>query len=121
MKFPKLVVMAALISAAAYTPVSWGGDYLSDVSEKFIRGTANLFTGLIEVPKSISWASRETNIFAGIPGGIILGTLQTLGRTSTGVFDIISSPVPTKSMINPPYVSERFDDPTTYAAPEMTD
>jgi hypothetical protein len=40
--------------------------------------------------------------------------LHTLGRTASGVFDVITSPIPTKSMVEPKYAWSEFDQSTTY-------
>ncbi len=79
-----------------------------------MRGSANLFTGLAEVPKNMVDASRKTNPVTGSTGGLIMGTLDTLGRTTTGIFDIITSPFPTKSLVQPEYVWQDFEKPTSY-------
>lgn len=113
------MLLAALMAFNMYTPMSHAEGYVSDVSSKFTRGFANLFTGIGEVPKNIVYVSEKTNPVAGGPGGLVLGTLHTLGRTTTGIFDILTSPIPTKSLIQPEYVWEDFKQPTTYFESEQ--
>lgn len=113
-KFNRTLVLAAVLVFGGYAPVSHAEGYVSDVSSKFIRGFANLFTGIGEVPKNIVYVSEKTNPMAGGPGGVVLGTLHTLGRTAAGIFDVITSPIPTESLIQAEYVWEDFKQPTTY-------
>lgn len=109
------ILLLSTFMLGAYTPSSQADDsYLSQVAEKFTRGTANLFTGLGEVPKNIVNASEKTNAVVGSTGGLIMGTLDTLGRTASGIFDILSSPLPTESLIQPEYVWQDFKQPTSY-------
>jgi len=112
-KFNHMLVASTLMFSV-YAPISNAEGYVSDVSAKFTRGVANLFTGIGEVPKNIAYVSGKTNPVAGGPGGLILGTLHTLGRTATGIFDVITSPIPTQSLIQPEYAWEDFKQPTTY-------
>jgi putative exosortase-associated protein (TIGR04073 family) len=111
-------LLAAFMALSTYASVGHAEGYVSDVSSKFTRGFANLFTGIGEVPKNIAYVSEKTNPVAGGPGGLVLGTLHTLGRTATGIFDIITSPIPTASLIQAEYVWEDFKQPTTYFGSE---
>jgi putative exosortase-associated protein (TIGR04073 family) len=113
LKFNRMLLATALMFSV-YAPLSHAEGYVSDVSAKFTRGFANLFTGIGEVPKNIVYVSDKTNPIAGGPGGLVLGTLHTLGRTATGIFDVITSPVPTDSLVQSEYVWEDFNQPTTY-------
>ncbi len=108
------LLLVTALTSGIYMPVSHAEGYVSDVSTKFTRGAANLFTGLGEVPKNIAYVSNKTNPIAGGPGGLVLGTLHTLGRTATGIFDIITSPLPTDSLIQSEYVWDDFGKPSTY-------
>jgi len=112
-KFNRMLLVSVL-TFSVYAPASYAEGYFSDVSAKFTRGFTNLFTGIGEVPKNIAYVSNKTNPVAGGPGGLILGTLNTLGRTATGIFDVITSPIPTESLVQPEYVWEDFKKPTTY-------
>jgi putative exosortase-affiliated protein, TIGR04073 family len=109
----KTLLFTSLLAISAFSPAQADG-YFSEVSEKFLRGGANLFTGMGEVPKNIVWASGETNPTVGFTGGIVGGTLDVLGRTASGIFDVITSPIPTKSLVEPAYVWDDFGKPTTY-------
>lgn len=111
----KPIAMALVLAFGAYAPSSHAEEsYFSQVGDKFLTGFANIFTGIGEVPKNIVDASKKTNPVVGSTGGLINGTLHTLGRTASGVFDVITSPIPTKSMVEPKYVWSEFDQTTTY-------
>lgn len=111
----KPVAVALVLTFGAYTPISHAEEsYLSRVGDKFLGGVANMFTGLAEVPKNLIDVTNKTNPVVGATGGLINGTLQTVGRTASGVFDIITSPIPTESMVEPKYVWTEFDRPTSY-------
>jgi putative exosortase-associated protein (TIGR04073 family) len=110
----KSTVLAISLALGAYASASQADDYFSTVSDKFTKGFVNLFTGIGEVPKNIAYVSDKTNPIAGATGGLIMGTLHTLGRTASGVFDVITSPIPIESMVEPGYVWEDFKKPTSY-------
>ncbi|WP_020562941.1 exosortase system-associated protein, TIGR04073 family [Methylosarcina fibrata] len=117
LKFNRVLLIAS-IAISTYASMGHAGEseqsYMSQVSGKFTRGFANLFTGLGEVPKNIVDASKKTNPVVGGTGGLIMGTLDTLGRTTSGIFDVITSPIPTKSLVQPEYVWQDFDHRTSY-------
>ncbi|MEF3074419.1 exosortase system-associated protein, TIGR04073 family [Methylobacter sp. Wu1] len=109
--------LALVLAVGIYAPVSQADNeqsYFDQVGDKFLTGSANLFTGIGEVPKNIVNMSKDTNPIVGATGGLIYGTLHTLGRTASGVFDVLTSPIPTKSMAEPKYVWSDFDQTTTY-------
>lgn len=91
--------------------------YGSIVGKKLGTGVANLATGWIEIPKNTVNLVNDVDtkwVLFGVVGGIIKGTLHTLGRTMTGVLDFITFPLPTEPMIHPPLVWEKFGEDTTY-------
>jgi putative exosortase-associated protein (TIGR04073 family) len=111
----KSIGLALVLSCGLYAPASQADEsYLHQTSDKFLTGFANIFTGIGEVPKNIVNTSKDTNPIVGATGGLIMGTLHTLGRTASGVFDVITSPIPTKSMVEPKYAWSEFDQTTTY-------
>lgn len=114
MRNAKSVLLTAVLATATYAPASQADGYFSEVGDKVTRGFANMFTGLGEVPKNILGASKKTNPVVGGTGGLVMGTLDTLGRTASGVFDVITSPIPTKSLVEPAYIWQDFDKDTSY-------
>lgn len=110
----KHLFLVSILAISSYAPASQAEDYMGEVSQKFTRGAANLFTGIGEVPKNIVNASSKTNPVVGGVGGLMMGTVDTLGRTASGIFDIITSPIPTKSLVQPEYVWTDFNKNTSY-------
>lgn len=98
---------------------SQASDYFTGVGDKFLRGSANLFPGLGEEPKNIANASDNTNPVVGSIGGLVMGTLDTLGRTASCIVDISRSPVPSESLVQPEYVWNELDQPTVYGASHL--
>ncbi|GAB6068639.1 hypothetical protein JCM13664_19590 [Methylothermus subterraneus] len=58
--------------------------------------------------------TRAIDPIVGFSGGLLRGTLDSLGRLATGVLDVLSSPIPTESLIDPKYVWQDFDRQTSY-------
>lgn len=110
----KHLFLISVLALNCYAPASQADGYIADVSHKLTRGFGNLFTGLGEVPKNIVNASNKTNPVVGGVGGLLMGTVDTLGRTSSGIFDVITSPFPTKSLVQPEYVWSDFNKSTSY-------
>lgn len=89
-------------------------DYLSCFTKKASQGFFNITTGFIEIPKNIVNISSDSNIFVGITWGTLRGVAHTVSRTVVGAAELITSPIPTKDYITPPYVWERFSEDTRY-------
>jgi putative exosortase-associated protein (TIGR04073 family) len=66
------------------------------------------------VPKNIYIMTRETNIIYGFIGGTGMGIFNLAGRVGTGVFDLVTLPIPTDQLIHPGYVWDDFGTKTTY-------
>jgi hypothetical protein len=104
--------------------------YRRQVGDKALNGVANIFTGPLELPKSIinqvnynysggnsNYSNQfdpDNNIVYGIFGGIISGALNATGRIMTGVTDLVTAPLPTKPIIQPRYIWDDFDKTNTY-------
>lgn len=89
--------------------------YGSYIGTKLGTGLANMATGWIEIPKNtINLTNQADYVFFGFIGGMIKGTLHTVGRTMTGVLDVITFPLPTKPMIRSGLVWNNFGANTTY-------
>ncbi len=64
--------------------------YLSGVGSKLGQGFANITTGVVEIPKNIANISHEQNIFVGMTWGLLRGAMETIGRTTVGVAELIT-------------------------------
>lgn len=101
---------AADANAYRVNQKSYGGQ----VAEKSLNGITNIGTAWLEIPKNVVKTTQETNIIYGMIGGLGAGVFNTLGRLSTGVFDLVSAPIPTDPLVNPVRAWENFDAKTTY-------
>jgi putative exosortase-associated protein (TIGR04073 family) len=88
--------------------------YGDTVQLKLGSGVSNILLGLVEVPKNIISTSNQANVLLGITGGTVKGTAHALGRTLAGIVDVLSFPVPTKPITNPPFVWQNWYTDTTY-------
>jgi putative exosortase-associated protein (TIGR04073 family) len=93
-----------------------GERYRRQVGEKALFGAANIVTSPLEIPKNIINLTNEpdSNIFFGIFGGIIRGSLDVAGRVTNGVADVVTAPLPTKRVVEPRLVWDDFDRYDTY-------
>jgi hypothetical protein len=65
---------------------------------------------MIEIPKNIIIVSNRTNLLYSLTGGTGLGVLNTAGRISVGVLDLLTLPLATKSITQPVYPWEKYLD-----------
>jgi putative exosortase-associated protein (TIGR04073 family) len=91
--------------------------YSEKVANKATNGAINLVTAPLEIPKSIinDINGEWSNIFFGLVGGVLEGTINTAGRAAFGLADLVLSPLPTKPIVQPQYVWDDFyETKTTY-------
>ncbi|MDO8730610.1 MAG: exosortase system-associated protein, TIGR04073 family [Candidatus Omnitrophota bacterium] len=90
-----LLVIATVAAAAA--PASAVGneiDTLGGMGAKLSRGTLNLVTGWLEIPKQISNVWQESGPGPGMTMGFIKGLGFAVGRTAVGAYEIVTFPAP---------------------------
>ncbi|PPC89415.1 MAG: exosortase [Methylobacter sp.] len=104
-----LIVLLGNFNVAYAVPDSCG-----KLENKALNGFANMTTAAVEIPKNIINTSNDSNIIYGIVGGILKGTIHTVGRISVGLLDLITFPIPTKPIVQPNYVWQNFKIDTTY-------
>jgi putative exosortase-associated protein (TIGR04073 family) len=68
---------------------------------KLGRGILNTFTGFLEVPKRIAQVWRDTDPVTGAVVGGIEGLGWGLARTATGIYDIVTFPIPVPANYEP--------------------
>ncbi len=90
--------------------------YRRQVGEKAVYGVANIVSAPLEIPKNIINVTNEegSNIFYGIFGGIIRGSIDGAARISNGIADLVTAPIPTQKVPYPRYVWDDFDQYNTY-------
>jgi putative exosortase-associated protein (TIGR04073 family) len=111
--FTACVLCSALLSTGSVHAENDHG-YLSGVGSKLGQGFANTATGVIEIPKNIINISHDQNVFVGLSWGLLRGVMQTVSRTTVGVAELITAPIPTSDFITPPYVWNRFSEDSRY-------
>ncbi|ESS73315.1 hypothetical protein MGMO_26c00270 [Methyloglobulus morosus KoM1] len=86
------------------------------VADKSLNGLANMASAPLEIPKNIINISNEpdSNVFYGLFGGIIRGSLDTAGRILNGANDLVTAPLPTKPVVQPKYIWDDFDQTNSY-------
>ena len=88
--------------------------YGEKVGGKTLSAFANLTTAWLEIPKNIINQTNNSNIVYGVVGGTLQGILNTVGRLSVGVTDLVTAPIPTEPIAYPVYIWDDFDVDTTY-------
>ncbi len=90
--------------------------YRRQVGEKALNGFTNMATAPLEIPKNIINIANEpdSNVFYGLFGGIIRGSLDTAGRVLNGANDLVTAPLPTKPVVQPYYIWDDFDKTNSY-------
>lgn len=93
-----------------------GIPYGAQIAGKFGIGLINATTGIVEIPKTMMAVSEADGLAKGLSLGLFQGMGNMLGRTFLGMLDVISFPIPTKPLINPPVVFEDFGVETSYGS-----
>jgi putative exosortase-associated protein (TIGR04073 family) len=80
---------------------------------KFGRGIANVLFGIVEVPNQITKVTSEQGGGAGATYGVGKGIYRWFGRELTGVYDIVTFPVPFpkgyKPIMHPEFPVEDYE------------
>lgn len=80
---------------------------------KLGRGASNLLFGVIEVPNQITKVNSEQGGTAAATYGVGKGLVRWIGRELTGVYEIITFPIPVpkgyKPIMKPEFPNEDFE------------
>jgi len=107
-----LLVLSSLFLFSPYEAAAT--TYPAKIGEKMGNGLINVVTGLGEIPKSIMIANRTSGpLYAGT-AGVVSGFVQMLGRTLCGATDLVTFMIPTKSMVKPDFIWQKFNEETSY-------
>lgn len=88
--------------------------YADKMGEKALNGLANIGTGMLEIPKDAINTINDSNLILGLVGGTVKGVLNTAGRMTAGLADLLTFWLPTEPIAQPAYIWEDFDATTTY-------
>ena len=61
---------------------------------KLCRGVANVLFGIVEVANQVTKTTAEHGGGAGVTYGVSKGFVRWMGREVTGVYDVVTFPVP---------------------------
>ncbi len=79
---------------------------------KLGRGIANILFGIVEVPNQVTHGAAEHG-GGGLPYGFGKGLVRWFGRELTGVYDVVTFPVPFpkgyKPIMKPEFPNEDFE------------
>ncbi|TFH11958.1 MAG: exosortase system-associated protein, TIGR04073 family [Nitrosomonadales bacterium] len=118
--FKSLLIISVLFFSLPYVAMAHEGDeYPTKVGEKLGNGVANIVTGFVEIPKTMILTSHRDGVAYGITNGFFVGLVHAVGRTLSGVFDVVTFVVPTTPLVRSDYIWNDFDKETTYTAPHM--
>jgi putative exosortase-associated protein (TIGR04073 family) len=84
-----------------------------NAGRKLGRGVANLLFGIVEVPNQITHTTAERGGAAGSTFGVGKGLMRWIGRELTGVYEIVTFPLPLpkgyKPIMKPEWPNEDYD------------
>ena len=82
--------------------------YAANAGSKLRRGLANFATGWVEIPIAMDKSIKESNPVFGVIVGGIKGTVTGIVRTASGLFDMVTFPVPPyeKTWLNPEFIGQ---------------
>jgi putative exosortase-associated protein (TIGR04073 family) len=101
----------------------------SQIGAKFVRGSANIATGWVEIPKQIYLVGKKEGWVQGTFRGPLEGFGMFIARTVAGAYEVLTFPIPLppryQPMLLPDYVwqeepAEQLAVPTDPAAPMIT-
>ncbi|BCT68393.1 exosortase system-associated protein, TIGR04073 family [Nitrosospira sp. NRS527] len=111
-----LLLLSALLF---FSPQAAMADtYIENVGDKLAHGVANTITGIGEVPKNMIMTTNEKGIGYGLTAGLASGIIYGIGRTLTGVVDLVTFIIPTKPIIYPDFIWKEFETKHTHFHPE---
>ncbi len=107
-KFALILLSAVLISSLMAKPCFADGPL-----RKLGRGLANLFTGIVEIPKGVILRSKKEGAVKGLTSGFVEGAKQGLVRTASGLYEALTFPIPApvdyEPMVSPEFVFEEWE------------
>ena len=87
----KKALLFLLVFVVLFTPVI---SRANNALKKLGRGAANIVTCPMEIPYRIGEANKENGPVAAFTWGILNGIWQTCLRAATGVYEVVTFPIP---------------------------
>ena len=94
-----LIVLSLAVATPAFCATTKDDNYREGTQAKQIfhklgRGVVNVFTGWIEIPKNMAKEWRAIDPFSGVVVGGVEGLAWGIGRTASGLYDVVTFPLP---------------------------
>ena len=103
--------------------ISGGAGIGVQIGQKFIRGITNTFTGWVEMPKQMYLRTTQGPLAIGVLRGILEGIGMSFARTSAGLYDLATFPVPWpwhyRPLLEPEYVWQAEEPDETLSIPGL--
>jgi len=80
--------------AMAQIPVQEDAPRGNNALRKLCRGFANVLFGIVEVPNQVTRTTAAHGGGAGVTYGVGKGLARWIGREVTGVYDVVTFPIP---------------------------
>jgi putative exosortase-associated protein (TIGR04073 family) len=84
-----------------------------NAGRKLGRGVANLLFGVVELPNQVTQTTSERGGAAGSTLGVGKGLMRWIGRELTGVYEIVTFPIPAprgyKPIMKPEWPNEDYE------------
>ena len=84
----------ALILIAAMVIMFGVPAHAGDAVQKLGRGTANIVTCSLELPRTMGQTTEEKGPFAGFTWGVFQGVFNVAKRAAAGVYEVATFPLP---------------------------
>jgi len=106
-------LIATLITVLIIFNLTRAACFAQEPLRKLGRGLANIATGLVEIPKQVIATSKEKNLATGLTWGWVKGAGLALLRTASGIYEILTFPIPAPAeyepVISPEFVFEEWN------------
>ena len=110
--FGLLLVSAVLLSLGAWADTDEAPKG-HNALRKLGRGVANILFGIVEVPNQITKATSEHGGAGGVTYGVGKGFVRWFARELTGVYEVVTFPVPFprgyKPVMKPEFPNEDYE------------
>ena len=94
-----------VLSSLSASPV-WAQDPI----HKMGRGIVNVLTGWLELPKQIHLGLQENNPVTGVSSAVLKGAGLTVLRSSVGLYETLTFPIPYPKHYASPYEEMQLTD-----------
>lgn len=95
-----------MVGVSLWCAPAWAQDPI----HKMGRGVVNVLTGWIELPKQVHQGTQEHNPVLGVGSGLLNGIRLTIVRSSVGIYEALTFPLPYPKGYASPYEQMELND-----------